>query len=98
MEFKIHGKGNLNGDGFAMWISKQRAQIGPVFGSVDRFEGFGLFFDTYKNNRPGTVFPYVSLMVGDGNTAYDQEHDNKGTEVAGCSVSSIITVVLKMQS
>ncbi|KKY23833.1 putative histone [Phaeomoniella chlamydospora] len=28
-------------------------------------------------------------MVGDGNTAYDQEHDNKGTEVAGCSARGL---------
>lgn len=24
---------------------------GPVFGSVDRFEGLGVFFDTYDNER-----------------------------------------------
>jgi mannose-binding lectin 2 len=24
---------------------------GPVFGSVDRFEGLGIFFDTYDNER-----------------------------------------------
>jgi len=88
-EFKIHGAGNLNGDGFAMWVSKQRAQVGPVFGSVDKFEGFGLFFDTYKNNRPGTVFPYVMLMIGDGNTAYDQGSDGKANEVAGCSARGL---------
>lgn len=48
----------------AMWITKQRAQTGPVFGSVDKFEGLGIFFDTYKNNRPGTIFPYVMAMLG----------------------------------
>src|SRR3954451_4458254 len=66
VEFKIHGNGNLHGDGMAMWLTKQRASPGPVFGSVDRFDGLGIFFDTYKNNRPGTVFPYVMAMVGDG--------------------------------
>jgi hypothetical protein len=24
---------------------------GPVFGSVDRFDGLGIFFDTYDNER-----------------------------------------------
>lgn len=47
-----------------MWITKQRAQTGPVFGSVDKFEGLGIFFDTYKNNRPGIIFPYVMAMLG----------------------------------
>lgn len=48
----------------AMWITKQRAINGPVFGSADKFEGLGIFFDTYKNNRPGTIFPYVMAMLG----------------------------------
>lgn len=71
-----------------MWLTKQRATTGPVFGSVDKFEGLGIFFDTYKNNRPGTVFPYVMAMIGDGNTAYDKEHDGKANELAGCSVGA----------
>lgn len=86
MEFKIHGTGNLHADGMAMWLTKQRAIPGPVFGSTDRFEGLGIFFDTYKNARPGTIFPYVMAMVGDGQTTYDKAHDGKENELAGCSV------------
>jgi len=34
----VDGKAhNLFGDGFAMWISKDRGQVGPVFGSVGEF-------------------------------------------------------------
>ena len=80
-EFKIHGQGNLYGDGFAMWLTKQRAQPGNVFGHTDKFEGLGLFFDTYKNNRPGTVFPYIMAMNGDGNTPYDKDNDGKATDM-----------------
>jgi mannose-binding lectin 2 len=88
-EFKIHGQGNLYGDGFAMWLTKQRAAPGNVFGHTDKFEGLGLFFDTYKNNRPGTVFPYIMAMNGDGNTPYDKDNDGKANEVAGCSVGTL---------
>jgi Legume-like lectin family len=90
VEFKIHGPNHLYGDGFAMWLTKQRATPGPVFGSTDKFEGLGIFFDTYKNNRPGVSFPYIMAMMGDGQTAYDQEHDGKANELAGCSVSSVL--------
>jgi len=45
-----------------------------------------VFFDTYKNNRPGVVFPYVVAMLGDGKTPYDQANDGKANELAGCSV------------
>ena len=69
-----------------MWLTKQRATQGDVFGSMDKFEGLGIFFDTYKNNRPGTQFPYVMAMLGDGNTEYDKGQDGKANELAGCSV------------
>ncbi|KAJ6108684.1 hypothetical protein N7523_010007 [Penicillium sp. IBT 18751x] len=89
LEFAIHGEGNLHGDGFAMWLTKQRATQGPVFGSTDRFEGLGIFIDTYKNNRPGVSFPYVMAMMGDGSTTYDQAHDGKANELAGCSARGL---------
>lgn len=89
VEFKIHGSGNLHGDGFAMWLTKQRATPGPVFGSTDKFEGLGIFFDTYKNNRPGTVFPYVMSMIGDGTKSYDKSNDGKENEFMGCSARGI---------
>ncbi|KAI5465599.1 concanavalin A-like lectin/glucanase domain-containing protein [Mariannaea sp. PMI_226] len=89
VEFKISGKNQLYGDGFAMWITRQRAQSGTVFGGPDNFEGLGVFIDTYKNNRPGVVFPYISAMVGDGKTSYDKAHDGKSTELAGCSARGI---------
>lgn len=89
VEFKIHGKNQLYGDGFAMWLTKERGKVGPVFGSADRFEGLGIFFDTYKNNRPGVVFPYVMAMVGDGQKSYDKDTDGKDTEFAGCSARGI---------
>ncbi|KIW95860.1 uncharacterized protein Z519_02924 [Cladophialophora bantiana CBS 173.52] len=88
-EFAIHGKGHLHGDGFAMWITKERAQPGPVFGHADRFEGLGIFFDTYKNNRPGVVFPYVMGMMGDGKTSYDAANDGKANEIGGCSARGL---------
>jgi mannose-binding lectin 2 len=72
-----------------MWLTKQRATPGPVFGSTDRFEGLGIFFDTYKNNRPGTVFPYVMAMVGDGTKTYDKANDGKDNEYMGCSARGI---------
>ena len=35
IEFKVDGKAhNLFGDGFAIWLSKDRAKLGSVFGSI----------------------------------------------------------------
>ncbi|XP_018411298.1 PREDICTED: VIP36-like protein isoform X2 [Nanorana parkeri] len=97
VHFKIHGQGkkNLNGDGFAIWYTKERMQQGPVFGSKDNFFGLGIFVDTYPNEEkqhekrytPGNqrVFPYVSAMVSNGSLTYDHSRDGRPTELGGCT-------------
>jgi hypothetical protein len=70
----------------AMWITRERAQTGTVFGFKDKFEGLGIFIDTYKNGRTGVSFPYVMAMLGDGQTAYDNDNDGKANDIGGCSV------------
>ncbi|KAI6783828.1 uncharacterized protein J7T54_001704 [Emericellopsis cladophorae] len=89
VEFKVSGRNQLYGDGFAMWVTRQRGVQGNVFGHTDNFEGLGVFVDTYKNNRPGVVFPYVMAMFGDGQTSYDKNNDGKASEFAGCSARGI---------
>lgn len=58
-QFEVDGKGEgIVGDGFAVWFTKERAETGPVFGNRDRFEGLGIFFDTYANGRH-SVSPFI---------------------------------------
>ncbi|GBC05348.1 hypothetical protein RclHR1_06190007 [Rhizophagus clarus] len=84
-EFNIDGQHpTLHGDGMAVWFTSERAKVGPVFGFIDRFEGLGIFFDTYANSRHPHSFPYVMAMIGDGKTEYDHDFDGKKNEVAGC--------------
>ncbi|XP_054630285.1 VIP36-like protein isoform X2 [Dunckerocampus dactyliophorus] len=89
VHFKIHGqaKKNLNGDGLAFWLTKERMQNGPVFGSRNEFTGLGIFVDTYPNadKKHDRVFPYVSVMLGNGTLSYDHDSDGRPTELGGCS-------------
>uniref|UniRef100_A0A6I8PLY3 Lectin, mannose binding 2 like n=1 Tax=Ornithorhynchus anatinus TaxID=9258 RepID=A0A6I8PLY3_ORNAN len=89
VHFRIHGQGkkNLNGDGFAIWYTKDRMQPGPVFGSKDNFVGLGVFVDTYPNEekQQERVFPYISAMVNNGSLSYDHERDGRPTELGGCT-------------
>ena len=78
----------------ALWITKQRAQTGTVFGFTDKFEGLGIFIDTYKNGRAGVTFPYVMAMLGDGQTSYDNDNDGKANDIGGCSVSLFLCMWL----
>ncbi|KAF9542654.1 hypothetical protein EC957_001788 [Mortierella hygrophila] len=84
-EFKVGGKGDgLYGDGFAVWLTKDRAVMGPVFGNKDQFEGLGIFFDTYANSRQSHSFPYIMAMMGDGKTSYDNANDGESNKLGGC--------------
>ncbi|KAM8829250.1 lectin, mannose-binding 2-like a [Spinachia spinachia] len=100
VHFKIHGQGkkNLNGDGLAIWYTKERGQKGPVFGNKDNFTGLGVFVDTYPNEekhleaqkkrytpRTQRIFPFVLAMVGNGSVGYDHERDGRPTELGGCN-------------
>ncbi|XP_055776132.1 VIP36-like protein isoform X3 [Salvelinus fontinalis] len=89
VHFKIHGHGkkNLNGDGMALWYTKERMQTGPVFGNMNLFTGLGVFVDTYPNENKNheRVFPYVSGMVGNGTLAYEHDRDGQSTELGGCT-------------
>ncbi|KAG0218647.1 legume-like lectin family-domain-containing protein [Mortierella sp. GBAus27b] len=84
-EFKVSGKGDgLVGDGFALWLTKERAEMGPVFGNRDNFEGLGIFFDTYANARQTFTFPFIMAMWGDGRTNYNHAQDGLGNTIGSC--------------
>ncbi|XP_028273137.1 lectin, mannose-binding 2-like a isoform X2 [Parambassis ranga] len=89
VHFRIHGQGkkNLNGDGLAIWYTKERMQKGPVFGNRDNFTGLGVFVDTYPNEEKHIerIFPFVLAMVGNGSISYDHERDGRPTELGGCN-------------
>ncbi|XP_064421629.1 VIP36-like protein [Latimeria chalumnae] len=89
VHFKVHGQGkkNLNGDGFAIWFTKDKMQQGPVFGSKDKFVGLAVFVDTYPNEEKQheRTFPFISAMVSNGSLNYEHERDGKTTELGGCT-------------
>ncbi|XP_008278825.1 lectin, mannose-binding 2-like b [Stegastes partitus] len=89
VHFKIHGQGkkNLNGDGLAIWLTKERMVNGPVFGNMNQFTGLGIFVDTYPNadKTHDRTFPYISMMLGNGTLSYDHDRDGRPTELGGCT-------------
>ncbi|XP_040051907.2 VIP36-like protein isoform X3 [Gasterosteus aculeatus] len=92
VHFKIHGQGkkNLNGDGMAIWLTRDRMQDGAVFGSMNQFTGLGVFVDTYPNAEKNLdrTFPYVSVMLGNGTLSYDHDYDGRPTELGGCTATA----------
>lgn len=72
--FRVMGA-ERGGIGLAFWYTAKRGLGGNIFGSVDQWDGLGLFFD---GNTGGKVrFYKVVLMIVDGEGAF---------ECGGCKV------------
>ena len=80
-------KSHLYGDGIGVWVTKERAVEGPIFGNGDRFEGLGVMLDTYANSRHSYAFPRVSGVILDGKTPYDYANDGDSQSIGGCSAN-----------
>lgn len=90
LTFHIHSKSTtLVADGFAIWFLDSKSDIGDVFGAQNDFKGLGIMIDTYRNGKRGQ-FPFVNLMLGDGNTHYDKATDGYNTRLAGCSAQLVL--------
>uniref|UniRef100_A0AAY4ENJ5 L-type lectin-like domain-containing protein n=1 Tax=Denticeps clupeoides TaxID=299321 RepID=A0AAY4ENJ5_9TELE len=89
VQFRVHGLGkkNLHGDGIAIWYTKERLQLGSVFGNQEHFVGLAIFLDTFRNDLHGMdrSFPYISAMVSNGSVPYDHGKDGRSTELGGCT-------------
>ncbi|XP_037114725.1 lectin, mannose-binding 2-like b [Syngnathus acus] len=88
VHFKIHGRGKtyMAGDGFAIWLTKERMEDGLVFGSRNNFTGLGVFVDTFPNFKKNNWdYPRVSVMLGNGILSYDHDSDGRSTELGSCS-------------
>jgi hypothetical protein len=48
---KAPGFSGLGADGMAFWFTKEPGSIGPVFGNIDKWDGLGIMFDTWDNDR-----------------------------------------------
>jgi len=81
--FRITGRGRVGADGLALWYTATPGVEGPVFGSSDKWNGLGLFFDSFDNDNKRNN-PYISLMVNDGTKPFDHENDGISQAVGGC--------------
>ncbi|KAF8870471.1 legume-like lectin family-domain-containing protein [Infundibulicybe gibba] len=89
VEFKISGEStHLFGDGMAIWLTTERTQPGQSSETkVNKFNGLGIFLDTYANSRHSYSFPRVSSTLGDGNTHYDYDNDGDEQSIGDCSAN-----------
>ena len=83
IQFRVTGRGRIGADGLAFWFTSTKGFEGPVFGSSDRWNGLGIFFDSFDNDNKHNN-PYIMSMLNDGTKAYDHQHDGSTQQLAGC--------------
>ncbi|XP_056181544.1 protein ERGIC-53-like isoform X4 [Falco biarmicus] len=48
--FRVTGRGRIGADGLAIWFTEEQGLEGPVFGAADKWNGVGIFFDSFDND------------------------------------------------
>lgn len=69
--YRIKGDA-IGGNGLAFWYSKEGHRTGAVYGGPDKFDGLGLFFDTFDEETKSETVPMVVGLIGDGVTPFKQ--------------------------
>jgi len=69
---RIGGGGRIGADGMALWfVQGDVGELGPIFGSQDKWNGLAVFIDTYDSD-PKRNNPYVSAVYNDGTQNYSE--------------------------
>eukprot|EP01134_Creolimax_fragrantissima_P004244 CFRG4244T1 len=98
VKFSIYGRSQSGADGLAIWYTKERSLTGPIFGTKDRWNGIGLFVDTYDNDGKRDN-PSLYAVMGDGKKEFDHNHDGGEDTLGRCRIharNSINPVTIRM--
>jgi lectin, mannose-binding 1 len=82
--FRVSGRGRIGADGLAIWFVTEKGDYnGEVFGSSDKWNGLGIFFDSFDNDNKHNN-PYIMAVVNDGTRNFDHQNDGGTQALAGC--------------
>ncbi|XP_012275732.1 protein ERGIC-53 [Orussus abietinus] len=82
--FRVTGRGRIGADGLAFWYTENKGDYdGTVFGSSDRWNGLGIFFDSFDNDNKHNN-PYIMAVINDGTKNFDHANDGSTQLLAGC--------------
>ncbi|KAJ3096099.1 Protein ERGIC-53 [Phlyctochytrium planicorne] len=81
--FSAFGRAYIGGDGLAFWYTKDAGIGGPVYGSIDKWMGLGLIFDTAESSQ-NRFTPYIYAIINDGTKEINNRPDALLHAVGGC--------------
>lgn len=71
LAFRITGRGRIGADGLAFWYTQEKGHYdGTIFGSSDKWNGLGVFFDSFDNDNKHNN-PYIMGVLNDGTKEFD---------------------------
>eukprot|EP00298_Acanthocystis_sp_HF-20_P018071 c2188_g1_i1.p1 GENE.c2188_g1_i1~~c2188_g1_i1.p1 ORF type:complete len:277 (+),score=45.84 c2188_g1_i1:1063-1893(+) len=86
-EFNVYGRAQLDtGEGFAFWyaVNGDDEHQGQVYGHSEKFNGIGVFFDSFDAHKDGNPDPYILAMYNNGDKSI--EEDGAGNQIGVCFV------------
>lgn len=82
--FRVTGRGRIGADGLAFWYVQDKGDYnGNVFGSSDKWNGLGIFFDSFDNDNKHNN-PYIMAVLNDGTKQFDHTNDGTTQLLSGC--------------
>ncbi|KAL0965900.1 hypothetical protein UPYG_G00287490 [Umbra pygmaea] len=81
--FRVSGRGRMGADGLAIWFTTAQGTDGPVYGAADRWNGIGIFFDSFDNDGKKNN-PAVLVVGNNGNLVYDHPNDGSTQALGTC--------------
>lgn len=78
--------GRQGADGLAFWYVRDAEREGSVYGNHDKWEGLGVFIDTFDNNGRGAG-PSVLAVLNDGTKEYDHAADGESLSLGRCTAA-----------
>jgi len=82
-ELTVTGETDTPGKGLGFWYTSNIMQPGILFGSEERYEGFGLLFDSYDDDGKNDN-PIIMGWINDGTKVFNHDTDGLGTRFGGC--------------
>jgi len=85
MKFRISGQAKtFFGDGIAVWITHHSYYTeGDLHGSLEKFVGIGIIFDTFKNTESLAAHRDVTILINDGEKTWEMMTE----DVQGCNMN-----------
>ncbi|XP_069812535.1 protein ERGIC-53-like [Dendropsophus ebraccatus] len=83
MSIRISGHGREGAEGLAFWYTREKGELGTVYGSADLWDGVAIIFDTFDHDFKGNN-PAIVIVGNNGKLQYDHLRDGSSQALGTC--------------